>query len=58
MFATAKKLRGAGVLGLNIQIANSTGLAKRLARIDAIYDATATPEQRAAIARQEFTADT
>ena len=43
--------------GLNIQIANGTGLASRIARIEEIYDATATPEERAAIARREFPAD-
>ncbi len=43
--------------GLNIQIANCAGLAHRLARIDEIYDETATPEQRAAIAQQEFSAE-
>lgn len=42
--------------GLNIQIANSTGLAKRIARIEAIYDENAAPELRAAIAREEFPA--
>ncbi len=42
--------------GLNIQIANGTGLAKRIARIEAIYDETAAPELRAAIAREEFPA--
>jgi len=42
--------------GLNIQIANCTGLAHRIARIEEIYDETATPEQRAAIARREFPA--
>jgi alpha-L-glutamate ligase-like protein len=42
--------------GLNIQIANSTGLANRVARIEEIYNATATPEERAAVARQEFPA--
>ena len=40
--------------GLNIQIANGSGLAKRVARIDQIYNASATPEERAAIARREF----
>ena len=40
--------------GLNIQIANGTGLTKRIARIDEIYDASATPEERAAISRREF----
>ena len=43
--------------GLNIQIANCGGLAHRLARIDEIYDETATPERRAAIAKQEFSAE-
>jgi alpha-L-glutamate ligase-like protein len=42
--------------GLNIQIANCTGLASRIARIDSIYDENATPAERAAIARQEFPA--
>lgn len=42
--------------GLNIQIANSTGLASRVARIEKIYDAAATPQERAAIARREFPA--
>lgn len=40
--------------GLNIQIANGTGLANRIARIDAIHDVLATPKERAAIARREF----
>jgi len=40
--------------GLNVQIANGTGLANRIARIDKIYNAFATPEERAAIARREF----
>jgi hypothetical protein len=43
--------------GLNIQIANRTGLTKRIARIDEIYDAEAGPEERARIARYEFPAD-
>ena len=43
--------------GLNIQIANGTGLANRVARIDEIYDASATPEKRAAFARREFQAE-
>ena len=43
--------------GLNIQIANGEGLAKRIARIDEIYDSDAGPEQRAAIARREFAAE-
>lgn len=42
--------------GLNIQIANRTGLTKRIDRIDALYDSTATPELRATIARREFPA--
>jgi len=40
--------------GLNIQIANGAGLANRIARIDDIHDALASPLERAAIARQEF----
>ena len=43
--------------GLNIQLANQTGLAHRTNRIDELYDAAATPEERAHIARQEFSAD-
>jgi len=42
--------------GLNIQIANCTGLASRIARIDQLYDASATPAERAAVARREFPA--
>ncbi|MDX1517564.1 MAG: alpha-L-glutamate ligase-like protein [Woeseiaceae bacterium] len=42
--------------GLNIQIANQTGLLLRLRRIDEIFDPQATPEQRAHVARQEFPA--
>jgi alpha-L-glutamate ligase-like protein len=42
--------------GLNIQIANCTGLASRIARIESIYDKNATPAERAAVARQEFPA--
>ena len=42
--------------GLNIQIANCTGLANRIARIDEIFDAGASPANRATIARQEFAA--
>ena len=42
--------------GLNIQIANGTGLSTRIARIDEIYDPAATPAERAAIARREFSA--
>ncbi len=40
--------------GLNIQIANGTGLAQRIARIEALYDSSAGPAERAAIARREF----
>ena len=40
--------------GLNIQIANGTGLANRIARIDTIFDALASPKERAGIARREF----
>jgi len=43
--------------GLNIQIANCTGLASRIARIEEIFDRKATPEQRARVARREFPAD-
>jgi alpha-L-glutamate ligase-like protein len=43
--------------GLNIQIANGTGLSKRISRIDELYDAGATPAERAAIARREFSVD-
>lgn len=42
--------------GLNIQIANRTGIANRIRRIEEIYDGAATPAQRAAIARREFPA--
>ena len=42
--------------GLNIQIANCTGLAGRIARIEEIFDPDATPEQRAHVARREFPA--
>ena len=43
--------------GLNIQIANCTGLASRIARIEEIFDRKATPEQRARVARREFPAN-
>jgi len=43
--------------GLNIQIANCTGLANRIARIEEIFDRNATPEQRARVARREFPAN-
>ena len=40
--------------GLNIQIANATGLRNRIARIEEIYDSSATAATRAAVARREF----
>ena len=40
--------------GLNIQIANCAGLRNRLARIDEIHNVSATPTERATIARKEF----
>jgi alpha-L-glutamate ligase-like protein len=43
--------------GLNIQIANCTGLATRIARIDEIFDPDANPADRARIARREFAAE-
>lgn len=43
--------------GLNIQIANSTGLARRIRRIDEIFDADAPPEERVRICRREFPAE-
>ena len=42
--------------GLNIQIANREGIANRIRRIEDIYDAAATPAERAAAARREFPA--
>ena len=42
--------------GLNIQIANGAGLLDRIARIEQIYDRSATPERRAAVSRREFAA--
>ncbi len=42
--------------GLNIQIANSTGILSRLRRIDAIFAAHETPAERAAVAKREFRA--
>jgi alpha-L-glutamate ligase-like protein len=42
--------------GLSIQIANRAGIANRIRRIDEVYDAAATPAQRAAFARREFPA--
>ena len=43
--------------GLNIQIANRTGLSKRIARVDEVYEPDATPEERAQVARREFSSD-
>jgi len=43
--------------GLNIQIANCTGLATRIARINEIHDDKADPTKRARIARREFPAE-
>jgi len=43
--------------GLNIQIANCTGLADRVARIDEAFDSEAKPETRALFARREFAAE-
>lgn len=40
--------------GLNIQIANCAGLRNRIARIDEIHKMSATPTERATIARREF----
>lgn len=40
--------------GLNIQIANGEGLTNRLKRIDRIFNAAETPEQRAAASQREF----
>ncbi len=42
--------------GLNIQIANGTGLRLRIERIDANFKAGAGPAERAAVARREFPA--
>ena len=43
--------------GLSIQIANGTGLASRIARIEEMFDPRATPDQRARVARREFPAN-
>ena len=43
--------------GLNIQIANCTGLAKRIARVDEIHDESAGPDERSRVARREFPAN-
>ena len=40
--------------GLNIQIANRSGLAARTEHVDRIFAADASPRERAAVARQEF----
>ena len=42
--------------GLNIQIANSTGILHRLNRVDEQFDAAASPDERAAFAKREFAA--
>jgi alpha-L-glutamate ligase-like protein len=42
--------------GLNIQIANCTGLASRIARIEELYDNSHAPGERAQISRSEFRA--
>jgi len=42
--------------GLNIQIANRAGIKDRLARIDEIHNEEDTPDDRAQIARREFSA--
>ena len=42
--------------GLNIQIANGSGLSDRIARVEELYDSSATPEERASVARKEFPA--
>ena len=43
--------------GLNIQIANGTGLAGRIRRIDEIHNLDAKPAERAKAARREFPAE-
>ena len=43
--------------GLNIQIANSTGLAGRIRRIEEILKGGAKPRERARVARREFAAE-
>ncbi len=43
--------------GLNIQIANRTGLSHRVRRIDEIADERANPVARARVARREFAAE-
>lgn len=43
--------------GLSIQIANCSGLAERIARIDELFDAEATADARTRLARREFSAE-
>lgn len=43
--------------GLNIQIANCSGIATRIARIDELLNPKASPLERARIARREFSAE-
>jgi hypothetical protein len=43
--------------GLNIQIANCTGLATRIAHIDQIFKEDDAPDKRARLARREFSAE-
>jgi alpha-L-glutamate ligase-like protein len=43
--------------GLNIQIANRTGLATRIAHIDKIFKEDDAPDKRARLARREFAAE-
>ena len=43
--------------GLSIQIANCTGLANRIAKIDEVHDPKAKPEKRACLASREFAAE-
>jgi alpha-L-glutamate ligase-like protein len=43
--------------GLNIQIANCTGLTRRISRVDEIYNQKAKPAARARSARREFAAE-
>jgi alpha-L-glutamate ligase-like protein len=42
--------------GLNIQIANATGLAARVQRLDELFEADMMPRKRAQLARREFAA--
>lgn len=43
--------------GLNIQIANRSGIAKRIQRIDELYVDNAPPEVRAQLSRDEFSSE-